>query len=120
SISEGDTNSPYTFQLGSLLSITNPTVTLTDFAVTFGSSVSAGSITLSAAKTTLSIAGVTATAENPSVTVNLAPGSSFGALTFSADSLDLTLGSYVSIQTTTISINTSPSQQDNTTAHGTD
>ncbi|MGO9478591.1 MAG: hypothetical protein ACLQAH_13200 [Limisphaerales bacterium] len=120
SISEGNANSPYTFQLGSLLSITNPTIILTNFAVTFGSSVSAGSITLSATNVMLNIAGITATAENPSITVNLAPGSSFGALTFTADSLDLTLGPYVSIQTTSISLNTSPSQQDDTTAQGTD
>jgi hypothetical protein len=104
-----------TISLGSILTITNPSVTLTDFGVTFGSNASvseSGSLTLSAASASLNVGSAfTASATNLSITIALDPAD-LGNTTITAGMLSLTFGTYVSMQATTISINTSPADGD--------
>jgi hypothetical protein len=98
--------------LGSLLTIKTPSVTLTDFGMTFsGGNVSVaanGSLTLAAASTTVNLGtSFNASATDLSVTVSLAPAT-LGDLTVTATKLTFQFSSYVSIQATQVAINTAP------------
>ena len=101
--------------LGSILTLTNPSLTLTDFGVTFAggtATVQAGSLTLSVATAALNVGSAfTASAESLSVTIALDPAN-LGNVTVTAGTLSLQIGSIVTITGTGISINTNPADGD--------
>jgi len=101
--------------LGSILTLTNPSLTLTDFGVTFAggtATVQAGSLTLSVATAALNVGSAfTASAESLSVTIALDPAN-LGDVTVTAGTLTLQIGSMVTITGTGISINTNPAAGD--------
>jgi hypothetical protein len=99
-------------KVGTLLLLKDPTVTLTNFGMTFGSSVSvssSGTLTVTAATVNLSFgsASYSASITNLSISVSLAPDT-LGNFTISADKLSLVLGTYVSVTTTKLDINSAP------------
>jgi len=100
-----------TINLGSILTITDPSVTLTDFGLTFGSGnvtfTTSGSLTLSAATATLNVSAFSASASDLSIIVVLDPAD-LGHLTITAGTLTLKLATVVNIQATNISIDTAP------------
>src|SRR6185503_13442579 len=96
------------------LSITDPSVTLTDFGVTFGSTVSFeanGTVTVAAASASFNLGGVfTSTATGLSISVSLNP-STFGAVQVTAATLNFQLSidsARLSFDATNITINTEP------------
>ena len=99
--------------LGSLLTIEDPSVTLTDFGMTFSngnvSVSSTGSLTVSASSASLNIGTgtVSASATDLSVTVSLAPDT-LGNFSVSASKLSFAFSSYFSIEATQVAINTDP------------
>ena len=98
--------------LGSILTLKDPSVTLTNFGVTFAggnASVSeTGSLTVSVASGSLTVGPVNVTVADLSITVGLDPASNLGDVTVTASSLSLAFSTYVSIQATNITINTDP------------
>ena len=102
--------------LGSVLKLTNPSVTLTNFSVTFdGSNTTLSASTLSVAvdSASVTVGAFKASATGLTITVSLTDGST----TIVAATLDFEFGSYLSLMATTITINTNPaSATDSTTA----
>ncbi len=101
-----------TVSLGSILSLTNPSVTLTDFGVTFGSGNTSfsetGSLTVSVASASLNVGSAfMATATNLSITVALDPAD-LGNVSVMAGMLTVQFGGIVSVSASNISINTDP------------
>ena len=101
-----------TVTMGSILSLKDPSVTLTDFGVTFGGSnttiTANGTLTLAVASATLNVgSSFTATATTLSITVALDPDH-LGDTTITAGTVTLVFGTAVSISATNISINTAP------------
>ncbi len=105
--------------VGSILTLENPSFTLTNFSVTFGGGNASfnetGSLTLSVGSAALNIgssgSGFSASAQNLSITVALDPAD-LGNTTITADTVALQFGSYITIQASGISINTSPTASD--------
>jgi hypothetical protein len=99
-------------KLGSVLTLADPSLTLTNFGVTFSggnASVSeTGSLTVSVASGSLTVGPVSVNVTDLSITVGLDPGSNLGDVTVTASSLSLAFSTYVSIQATDITINTDP------------
>lgn len=99
-----------TIDLGPL-SLTNPTVTLTNFGAIFsGGSVQfnqTSSLTASVGSASLAIGSVTASASNLSVTIGLG-SSTLGDVTVTAGSLDFQFSTYLTFQATSVNINTNP------------
>ena len=98
--------------LGSILTLTNPTVTLTDFGLTFASGNTTftenGSLTVSVATATLNVGSLfSASAANLSITIALDPAD-LGNVTIMADTLTLQFGSIINITASYISINDNP------------
>ena len=98
-------------KLGSILTITDPSITLTDFGVTFGggntSFAANGSIILAAASLKVAVGGAEFNGTDLSITFNLA-ADHFGETTITAGTLDFKFGSYVTIQAEDVVIMTSP------------
>ncbi|MDE3068412.1 MAG: hypothetical protein KGJ60_12810, partial [Verrucomicrobiota bacterium] len=108
------------FQFGSLtvtytgslnlgpLSLTDPSVTLTDFAVTFGGGnatfTETGSLTVAVDSASLTVGPISASAGSLSVTVSLDP-SSFGQVNVFAGTLSFQFAAYLSVSATNITIN---------------
>jgi len=97
--------------LGSILTLTNPTVTLTDFGVTFGGGnatfTDSGSLTVTVASGSMTLGPVNGSASTLSATVSLAPAT-LGALTVTAGELDFAFATNLSVQAMNIAINTNP------------
>ena len=101
-----------TVTLGSILSLKDPSVTLTDFGVIFAgantTATASGSLTLAVATATLNVGSAfTATATNLSITVAL-DSTHLGDTTITAGTVSLVFGSVVTVSATNISINTAP------------
>lgn len=93
--------------LGSVLKLTNPSVTLTSFSVTFDGSnttLSASNLSVAADSASVKVGAFSATATGLNITISLTDGST----TIVAGSLDFTFGSFLTITATNISINTNP------------
>ncbi len=97
--------------LGSLLKLTDPSVTLTDFGVTFGGGSASfsetGSLTVGVTSASLAIGSISASVQNLSITVGL-DQSTLGDVTITAGELDFQFLSYVLVTATDVSINTNP------------
>ncbi len=100
-----------TIKLGSVLTLTDPSVTLTGFSVIFGDGNASfdetGSLTLSVASGSLTIGSIGASVTNLSATIGLS-SATLGDVTASADELDVHFSSFLDITASDISINTNP------------
>lgn len=93
--------------LGSVLKLTNPSVTLTNFSVTFdgtNTTLSASNLSVAADSASVTVGSFNASATGLNITISLTDGST----TIVADSLNFTFGSFLTISATNISINTDP------------
>jgi len=93
--------------LGSVLKLTNPSVTLANFSVTFDGSnttLSASSLSVGVDSASVTVGVFNATATGLTITVSLTDGST----TIVAASLDFAFGSYLHLTGTDITINTNP------------
>jgi hypothetical protein len=96
--------------LGSLLTLTGPSVTLTDFGVTFGSGggvTEGGSLTVGVTSASLNIGSFTASVSSLSITIDLSPAT-LGNLSITAGEVDFKFSTYLDISASNISINTNP------------
>ncbi len=104
-----------TINIGSVLMVTDPTVTLTNFSVTFGDQASlseTGSMSVSVASASLNIgSAISASVTTLNITVSLDPAT-IGDTTITADTVDFQFGAYVKIEASTVSINTNPTASD--------
>ena len=100
-----------TIKLGSVLTLTDPSVTLTGFSVIFGDGNASfdetGSLTLSVASGSLTIGSIGASVTNLSATIGLSSGT-LGDVAASADELDVHFSSFLDITASDVSINTNP------------
>ncbi len=99
--------------LGSLLTLTGPSVTLTDFGVTFGSGAGVterGSLTVGVSSASLNIGSFNASVSTLAITIDLNPAT-LGNLTITAGAVDFKFGTYLDISASNISINTDPGNQ---------
>lgn len=93
--------------LGSVLDLKDPSITLTDFSVTFdgtNTTLSASNLSVGVDSASVTVGAFVASATGLTITVSLTDGST----TIVADSLDFQFGSYLSLTGTGISINTDP------------
>ncbi len=94
------------------LSLTGPYVSLSNFAATFTSGnanfTETGTLTVGVTSASLNISPVTASVTGLTITVNLTPGTDFGAVTVMAGSINFTIASVLSISATNVTINTAP------------
>jgi hypothetical protein len=97
--------------LGSILTITDPSITLTDFGATFTGDnagfAANGSIILAAASLKISVGSAEFNGTGLSISFNLA-SDHFGETTITAGTLEFQFGSYVTIQAEDVNINTNP------------
>ena len=112
-----------TINIGSILTVTDPSVTLTNFSVTFGGGnatfTETGSMTVAVGSASLDIGSgdFSASATTLSITVSLDP-LSFGTITASADTVTFKFGSYVTMEASTVRINTDPGESNINTPGG--
>jgi hypothetical protein len=97
--------------LGSILKVTDPSITLTDFGVTFTSGNASfnasGSITLAAANLQIKVGSADFTGTNLAISFNLAPDQ-FGHTTITAGTLEFQLSTWVTIEADDVLIQTNP------------
>ena len=97
-----------TISIGSVLSVTNPSITLSSFSATFdgtNTSISASALTVAVDSASLNLGGVvTASATGLSITVSLQDGS----LAISATELDFSFSQYLTVTVDNVAINTNP------------
>jgi len=104
-----------TINLGSVLTLTGPSVTLTNFAVTFGngnaSFTETGSLTVSVTSASLSLGSISSTVSGLSISISLDP-TDFGHVTVAADTVTFQFSSVVSFDASNVAINTAPANGD--------
>jgi hypothetical protein len=96
-----------TITVGSVLTLTNPSITLGAFSATFdgtNSSISASSLSVSVDSASVVVGSFTAAATSLTITVSLTDGS----LNIVAGELDFQFATYLSLMATDITINTNP------------
>lgn len=103
-------------KFGTILTLNQPAVTLTDFAVTFSdgnaSVTQTGSLTVSVASGSMKVAAINVDVKDLAITVGLDPATNLGDTTITAGSLNLAFSTYVTVRATDITINTNPAEGD--------
>lgn len=98
-----------TIAFGSVFSVQAPSVTVTNFGYTLGQAPTfVGSVSVSAAEIDLKLGGAASgKATGVKGTLSFAPGD-LGHFTFTADTVDLTLGSFLDVSASKLTIDTAP------------